>query len=334
MNSDSETQDRLNRIVSYLLMTDENNAQSLTNLYQRLREDGFKLTRKTVERDIAKLSLSHSGLREIEGRPAKFYFEAGYQVHYSINFKEEHLQTIIIALQNLQTMGCPTVASLCRETEDALLSKLSAFDRQDFSKLKSQSTIAKTVLGKSQGTQKETYKLLFDCLQKEKAFLCHYHSPYDQIVEKRLFHPLMLHFVGGAPYLFVYDTLDNNKIKILRLSRIEQAEMTEKPVDTSLKDKINLEHSFGAYGAGSEEIIDYTIYCTTPMAIKFKEQQIHPSQVIEKIEVDLYRIEFTLNDSIEIVKYLSQFGESIKKIEPEVVYEKVKKIWEEGLKAA
>jgi predicted DNA-binding transcriptional regulator YafY len=285
-----------------------------------------------VDRDIAQLSLEHAGLLEIEGRPSRFYFEEGYQVHYSISFKEDHLQTIVIALQNLKTMGCPTVADLCKETEDVLLSKLSAFDRKDFAQLKSKSTIAKTVLGKSQGTQKETYKRVFDSLQKERAFLCHYQSPYGQIVEKRLFHPLMLHFVGGAPYIFVYDSLDQNKIKILRLSRIQKVEITDEPVDQSYKDKINLDHAFGAYGTGSEKIIAYTIYCTAPMAGKFKEQQIHPSQVIQQIEEDLYRIEFSLNDSHEIIKYLSQFAESIKKIEPEDIYKKVQAIWEAGLK--
>jgi predicted DNA-binding transcriptional regulator YafY len=332
MNSDTTKQDRQNRLLSYLLMSDEQNAFSVADLFQRLKSDGFEINRKTVDRDIAQLSLEHPGLCEIEGRPARYYFEPGYQVHYSINFKEDHLQTIIIALQNLQTMGCPTVADLCRETEDVLLSKLSAYDRKDFAQLKSKSTIAKTVLGKSQGTQKDTYKQVFDCLRRERAFLCHYQSPYDQLVEKRLFHPLMLHFVGGAPYLFVYDSLDKNKIKILRLSRIRDVEVTIERVDLSYKDKINLEHAFGAYGTGSEKIIAYTIYCTTPMANKFKEQQIHPSQVVEKIEEDLYRIEFNLNDSHEIIKYLSQFAESIKKIEPEDIYKKVQAIWEAGLK--
>jgi predicted DNA-binding transcriptional regulator YafY len=325
---------RQNRLVSYLSKTNQDNALSISDFYQRLVGNGFDVTRKTVERDLDELTLQHSGLQEKEGRPKKFYFEEGYQVHYSIKFEQQHLQTIIIALDNLQAMTCPTIASLCRETEDVLLNKLSAYDRNDFNNLKGKSSIGKTILGKPEATQKETYKLIFDCLQQEKAFLCDYKSPYDTIAEKRLFHPLMLHLVGGAPYLFVYDPLDENKIKLLRLSRIQSAEMTNHPVDLDLKKEIDLDYSFGAYGTGQERILNYTIYCKAPMAGKFREHQIHESQVIQRLDEDLYRIEFTLNDSYEIIKYLAQFGESIKSIEPEEVYLKVKRIWEAGLKVA
>lgn len=40
-----------------------------------------------------------------------------------------------------------------------------------------------------------------------------------------------------------------------------------------------------------------------------------------------------MNDSDEVVRLLSQYGEFIKEIKPERAYEKVKEIWKKGLKA-
>jgi arginine repressor len=66
MSSDTNKQARHNRLVSYLILSNEDNAFSIAELYNRLIADGFDVTRKTVDRDIAQLSLEHAGLLEIE----------------------------------------------------------------------------------------------------------------------------------------------------------------------------------------------------------------------------------------------------------------------------
>jgi hypothetical protein len=69
------------------------------------------------------------------------------------------------------------------------------------------------------------------------------------------------------------------------------------------------------------------------MAMKFKEQKIHPNQKVEVLKDGLFGITFTVHDSNEVVRLFSQYGEFIKEIRPEGCYERVKEIWKKGLKA-
>jgi predicted DNA-binding transcriptional regulator YafY len=69
------------------------------------------------------------------------------------------------------------------------------------------------------------------------------------------------------------------------------------------------------------------------MALKFREQKIHSSQKIEVLKDGLFEITFRVHDSDEVVRLLAQYGEYIRGIRPEGVYEKVREIWKKGLKA-
>jgi len=70
------------------------------------------------------------------------------------------------------------------------------------------------------------------------------------------------------------------------------------------------------------------------MAQRFREHKIHPSQKIEVLKGGNFKITFTVHDSSEITRLLAQYGEFIKRVEPESEYEKVKAIWQQGLKAS
>src|SRR5690606_16484538 len=115
---------------------------------------------------------------------------------------------------------------------------------------------------------------------------------------------------------------------------ISNAEMTKRPVDKKRAEEINHDYVFGGYGKGTEKVVDYAITCTKPMAQKFREQKIHPTQQIEVLDSTFYKITFSVHDSLEVVRMLAQYGEFITKIEPEEEYEKVREIWKKGLKAS
>lgn len=121
---------------------------------------------------------------------------------------------------------------------------------------------------------------------------------------------------------------------MLRISRIHKAVKTDQSVDKKRAKEIKLDHVFGAYGRGDEKIVEYAIKCTKPMALKFREQKIHPSQEIEVLDGGLFEIRFTVHDSDEVVRLLSQYGEFIQEVKPASTYERVREIWKKGLKAS
>ena len=326
---------RQNRVKRLLSLTSEESALSITEIAERLNAEGFNVNRKTVERDIDDISEDRDySLSEVDSNPTRFFFNGELPQNYEMVFDENQLQTIILALQSLKQMSPGVLKSLCTEVEQTLVSKLPKALSKEFDHLKSISNAAPTILGEAADIEPGVLQTVLSCLRKGKVFECTYVSPDDSKVSKgiRSFAPLKLHFVG-TPYLYVYDT-DDNVIKMLRISRIHQAELTDKNVNKSRAREINLEHVFGGYGKGSEKIINYAITCSKPMAQKFSEQKIHPSQRIEVLKGGNFKITFSVNDSYEVIRLLAQYGEFIKKIEPEEAYGKVREIWKQGLKAS
>lgn len=326
---------RQNRIKRLLSLKGEDSALSITEITEMLNSEGFQVNRKTVERDIDEIGVDCDyPLSEVGSNPVRFFCNGELPQNYEMIFDENQLQTIILALQSLKQMSPEVIKNLCKEVEQTLQSKMPKSVSREFDYLKGISNAAPTVLGEAGDIEPRVFQTVLSCLRKGKVFECHYISPEDATPSRRIrsFAPLKLHFVG-APYLYVYDIQDNN-IKLLRISRIHEAVMTEQSVDKSRTREIKLEHVFGGYGKGTEKVIDYVITCTRGMALRFKEHKIHPSQKIEVLPNGSFKITFSLHDSLEIVRMLAQYGEWIEKIEPEQEYNKVKEIWKRGLKAS
>lgn len=324
---------RQNQIKRLLSHTSQESALSLTDITERINSQGFNIHRKTVERDIEEISCSYP-LQDTGSNPKRFFFDGEFKVDFELVFDETQLQTIILALQSFKQMSPHALKNLCHEVETTLVSKLPKALSKEFERLKTISHAAPTILGEGGDIDPDVLQTVLHCLRKGKTFECQYNSPdYSAPSERtRSFAPLRLHFVG-APYLYVYDCDDNN-IKLLRISRINSAVMSDKTVDAKRAKEIKLDYVFGGYGKGTEKVIDYAITCTKPMAQKFNEQKIHPTQKIEVLKKDLFKITFSVHDSLEVTRLLAQYGEFIKKIEPKEEYEKVKFIWEKGLKAS
>jgi predicted DNA-binding transcriptional regulator YafY len=326
--------DRQNQIKRILSHTGQETALSISEIRERLEELGYKETRKNVERDVLDFTLAYP-LQEVGNNPRRFYFDGDFKMNFELVFDEDQLQTIILALGSLKQMSPSVLKSLCGQVENTLVSKLPSALSKEFEHLKSISHSAPTALGEGSEIEEEVFHNVMVALRKGKVFECQYENPEAETVpkRKRRFAPLKLHF-AGVPYIYVYDLDGGENIKILRLSRIHHAKLTDIDVKSERAEEINLDYVFGGYGRGDEEVIHYAITCLAPMAQRFRENRIHASQKIEVLSAGEFRITFSLHDSLEIPRLLAQYGEFITKIEPESAYEKVKLIWKAGLGAA
>jgi predicted DNA-binding transcriptional regulator YafY len=332
-NSNKGKIHRQNQIKRLLSLTSKSSALSISEITERLKLEGYEINRKTVERDIEDISLNHP-LSEVDSNPRRFYFDGEFKLNFELVFDEYQLQTIVLALEGLKQISPKVIKDLCKDVEATLLSKLPQTLAKEFEYLKSLSNTSPTVLGEAGEIDSGVFETVLTCLRKGKAFECQYSSPDEARFSerRRLFAPLKLHFVG-APYLYVYDCLDD-QIKMLRISRIKKALRTDISVNKKRVKDIQLDHVFGGYGKGNEAIINYAVTCTRPMAMKFKEQKIHPTQKVELLKDGSFEITFSVHDSDEVVRLLSQYGEFIREIKPHSAYERVREIWKKGLKAS
>ncbi len=327
------TEERRNKIKSLLDRLTPESAMSITEIWELLRDADYEVTHKTIERDISKLT----DLATTGSNPARYYYPPGASPNYKLEFNDQQLQTIFLALQNFKSLSPEFIKKFCDDAEKTLINKLPTKLGNEFRMLKTISSVGHNVLGESAEFDKETYLEVIKALRTGYMFECRYHSPYQPEKNNltRVFAPLILHYVGGTPYIFAYDNENEKKpIKNLRINRIHKIRILTDKVDPQHRKNINLEHVFGGFGGGKETVLEYTVHCTKQMANIFEEQRIHPSQKITKISDTQFAIKFNLANSDEVTRILSQYGEWIEKIEPDFIYEKVKQIWKKGLKAA
>lgn len=325
-----QRQNHLKRLLSH---TSEESAFSITELAEALKGEGYKITRKTIERDIEDISIDYP-LCETAANPRRFFFDGEFKIDFELLFDEGQLQTIVLALQTLKQVSPGVLKSLCTEVEGTLISKLPKALGKEFNHLKSLSYAGATVLGEGGDIEPGVLQTVLVALRKGFAFECQYLSSDDTGTAQRVrkFAPLKLHF-AGAPYIYVYDCEDG-VIKLLRISRIHQIKKLELKVNRKRAEEINLEHVFGGYGKGTERVIHYEVTCSRPMALRFKDHKIHPSQKIEVLKGGQFLITFSVHDSLEVIRLLAQYGEFIKNVKPATEYEKIKEIWKKGLSAA
>lgn len=95
---------RQNQIKRYLARTSEESAQSISEITERLQASGFRITRKSVERDIVEITCLYE-LKESGSNPTRFYFDGDFKLDFELVFDETQLQTIILALQSFKQMS-------------------------------------------------------------------------------------------------------------------------------------------------------------------------------------------------------------------------------------
>jgi predicted DNA-binding transcriptional regulator YafY len=325
---------RLDKIISILSKLNPETALSITEIYQQIKDE-FKCTRKTVERDIDKLSSSFK-IKSTEGGTAKYYIDELDTTFYHLTFSTDQIHTIILALEHLRRMAPKFITETANGVEDVILSKIPKAQRDAFINRKKMTSVTTNILGSADKVDPNVYKTVIECIEKNVLFECYYKTPFrseEETKHKRMFGPLKLNFSNGTPYVLCYDA-SIKQIRSLKLTRIKEIKPTQLPCDQDMLKKIDLKYSMGGYGSGHEKIIDYKVIGDKIIANHFKEYVFNESQEVIELSPNCYQITFTLNDSHDVIRLLAQYGPNIESIEPKEVYEKVVTIWREGLKKA
>ena len=327
---------RQNRIKAMLSNKSEESALSINDIFLELQTCGFKVTRKTVERDVTLDISDNCTLKQCGSNPAKYFAEGQLLTKYELQFNQEELQTLIVSLENLKKTAPSFIGKIASEVEGTIIEKLPQNAAKEFLHLKSITTTGQTLLGLDESQGRESYHKVLDAIIQERMIECiytHYgRENQESTPSKRRFAPLAFHFVAGTPYVICYDPDDENQIKNIKLSRMTETTLIPFKVDRSYRAKVNLEYSIGGYGHGDEKLIDYEVIASKSLADRLKEHPLHSNQTIESMSDGRYKISFRLSDGWHIISHLAQYGGNIYKVSPESVFDEIKKIWSDGLK--
>lgn len=327
---------RQDLIVQLLRGRDESNALSIQDLLVRLRQEDLNIHQRTVRRDVEELSLTY-GLLSTEDFPEKYYLAKDFNFKYQVNFTEKHLEVLVIALNHLKHTTHLYFDKYSTEIEQMIFSALPDQMAKSLLETKKHFDYDFSLAGKSAPSDLKDFELIFKAIREQKIIKCKNHSPYREKKYNervRVFAPLLFVLSSGVPYLMCEDREDK-EIKRLRVSRLEDVEVTNEHFDPPVEDlKEKLKFSVGGWGSIDDEPTPIEITCKGFMALHFGEKTVHESQKLKKLKGDKYLLSFNCLASFELVRLLASFGDCILDIKPDFLKDEVEMIWNKGLKKA
>jgi proteasome accessory factor B len=167
--------------------------------------------------------------------------------------------------------------------------------------------------------------LLFAINNKRVVHFCHY-KYWDDVVKKRVVHPLGLKESQGRWYLLAVDTTDR-RLKTFGLDRISELEVREKPYREKyaydLKNLFN--HAFGILVGNEQEPEMVQLKYEFEQGQYVKNYPLHPSQKVIREDGKEVVIELIVYITYDFMQELLSYGPELEVLKPLSLRKEMKK---------
>ena len=305
---------------------DDDCAMTLTEIQEAfVRETGFKISRKMVDRDVLNMTQSF-GVIESSGHPKRYYIDPNFSQKYRLDLSESELQILILSLEHMKASSLKIFEDHCHSLEKALDLSLPRELGVRLKQFKSHYSFSYGSYGRPNPWDEKSMEVILQSLRVGRTIECQNLSPYhdDSYNDaKRHFAPLQLSMVGNTPYLLVKD-MDDGEFKRPSALRLINVRLTDISIPKVNLEKINIANfSFGGFGGINQETVDISIKCKGALATFLHERIIHPTQNIESLGNGIFQITFKIPPSTEISRFLSSYGTDLLEITPESLLNEV-----------
>ncbi len=321
-------------ILQMLRGKNDETALEVKDILIRIQNDGHHVHMRTIRRDIEFLSRDY-GVAETKSYPKRYYVSNDFQFHHQLQFNEKQLNILLIALNNLRHTSHHYFENYLCEVEALILGSLPNVTVDCLTEVKKRYHFDYSIMGKPSDSNLQDFEAIVDAINKRKVIECKNNSPYkDQTYndQVRKLAPLAFVLSANIPYVLCFD-LVAKKIKRFRVNRL--SEITLSKDELPAMGDIDFSHyasSIGGWGNEREEGVAIRVECDSVMAHHFLEKKIHHSQSLTKIDDESYGLSFHCALSNELVRIIASFGAHINSIEPAELEEKVRNIWESGIR--
>ena len=296
---------------------------SIRDLYQKLQDDGFPCSVRTVYRDLEAIQAAYFPVtREGSGDESKWKLESIATLNEKVQFSYHELMALFLAkntLENLQGSGLyPHIKSFFTRLEKALGPGAS----QEIERLREYMAIKPQATWQS-GVSQEILDTIYDACAEGHVLEIDYTSKSgeqkDKVAKRRL-GPEGIYFADSGVYLIALD-LNTQTHKTYAIARILQARMTTDAYESknfSLAEYIK--DSMGVLRQG--EISDVELFIQEPMASYVSERRWHQSQKIIRVDNGI-RLKLHLRINDELVRWVLGLGSCAEVVSPKALHMQV-----------
>ena len=297
---------------------------TVSALHERLREQGYPTTERTIQRDLQELSGQLFGLAvDDRSRPHGWYWDRdaaqfdipGMEPQTALAFKlAEHFAGPLMAPATLQALS-----PYFRRAEQVLAdtsSPVRAWPDKVQAITRGQALIPPTV-------DPEVFTTVYDALFNDRQFQARYHRRHDGAVKDYVVNPLGVVFRDGVVYL-VCTLYDYDDVLQLALHRLLAAE----PLETRARrpEGFDLGHYVDDGGLNfklSDGPLTLELLLDPETAFHLRETPLSQDQVMEDTADGHVRLTATVADTAQVRWWLLGLGDQVEVISPQSLRETI-----------
>lgn len=288
----------------------------VSEIHQRLNDDGFAVDKRTVHRDIELLEQAHIPLDK-EGSPpeSRWRIAPFAEIKQNIQFSYQEIFSLFVARKSLEHLrGTPIYSAL-----DSVFTKIEKV-------LGKNSEVFAELLANIEFRPHMTWHTsispvildtIYHALEEGHPLQINYRAAEGQSpgqAKQRKVGPECLYFADGGVYLIAID-LEKDEPRTYALGRVLDAEMLNNEIyeKKGHSPETMFKSALGVLNAGA--VISAEILVQGPLAAYLSERRWHDSQeTIKKSEGTLFKFQVKLND--ELVRFVLGMGPSATVIKP------------------
>jgi len=300
---------------------------STTELMQRLADEGFSTTPRTLQRDLVRLSTIYPLLCDDRDKPFGWSWSRDANVHEVPGIDSDTALAFYLAEKHLEPLLPRTTIKRLephfRRAEEVL-------DQADANKGNPAWRNKVRVLHRGPGLKSpaiasDVQSAVYDTLLRNRKLDVEYLPRGADVSKQYELNPLGLVLKDGLFYL-VCSMWDYPDIRLLTLHRMNKAAVMDVPC--AMPDGFDLDD----YIASGE--LDFAIAgeiklkakVSRQIAIHLEERPLHDDQQITKCDDNSYLLETTAQDTKELRWWLLGFGQNIEVLDPDDLREEFKQI--------
>ncbi len=299
-------------------------ADSRTGLTVRELTEDMSVSDKTIRRDLSVLQTAGFRISESVGDfGLKRWRMEGFEQHFGFTITE--LLSVYMGRQFLE----PLAGTPFWEGQRKVFSKIrGALGEQAVRYLQKLSgALHATSVGASDYSQRgDMIDQLMLAIEDRLISLITYQS--DQATEpvEQEVYPLGMVHHRGSLYLIAWSGR-RSEVRTYKVDRIDDVHITKLPATVPEKFDLSkwLEHSFGVFRSGSQQLQTIRIRFSREAARYVKESRWHNSQKLTSQKDGSLLAEFQLPDTQEIKRWIMSFGPAATVLEPEELIAEVQR---------
>jgi len=293
----------------------------------KLETSGFKVTKRTVERDLNELSLAFPLALDDRDKPYGWSWQKDAPSFDLPGIGANEALTLVMVEQHLNNLLPNSTVDVLKPYFKSAHKHLDATvsARHVKSWLSKVRTVQPSQTLLPPKIKPEIQQLISEALLSDRQVEIEYKRRNESKASTHRIHPLALIQRGGLIYLYVR-YFDYEDIKIIALHRIKSVKILDTATNTPEGFNIDDEIAKGRFDFGSGSVIELKVKFTAEAGEHLFETPLSKDQHIDVIDDSSLLVTANVPDTPQLLWWLLGFGDGVEVMEPLVIRERISAI--------